>query len=596
MKNSSVIHVIDNNIKILKYALKHAPVYTLITCFLGSLHTIIIYFEHTYMIKYIIDCIQYDKPFIFAFRYILIIFISVSIWLFINWLWWSGWRAKLQEKLFKEIQNSIYKKAVSLDLDYYDNPNYYNDYVWSMSESNTRICSVIDSFENLIKSITGLLVCGIFILSYDLLGIIFVLIAFLGSYVCNLIINKVQFQFIEEMKPRQRRRDYINRVFYLKDYAEELRLYNLKKKLFSDHKAVNKSIIQTINAYSSKLTKLGFISDFMLNTFIFNGLYILYLLYKTMVVQVLSYGTMVALFHSVTQFKGAISGFASAIPRFQENSLYIDRINEFVSYQNNIKDGSKDIVEKNVTLELKNVTFSYSSYSNSILHNVNMLVRPKEKIAIVGQNGAGKTTLINLLLRLYDTTSGDILINGCKIKEFTLNTYRDKFSVVFQDFQIYAATIKENIAMDDTYIEEKIAYAIKESGLAKKISSLKNGINSVCTKEFDENGVNFSGGEVQKICIARALYKNSEIIILDEASSALDPISEYKFNKMITDQFKDNTVIFISHRLSTTRMADRIYLLDKGTISEEGNHDKLMELGGTYARMYNLQAEKYNNI
>lgn len=590
------MNILTNNINILKYTMKNAPVYTFMSCFIGATHTIIIYFEHTYMIKYIIDCIQYDMPFSHVFRYILAIFIAVSVWLFVNWLWWSGWRAGLIEKLEMKVQYSIYNKASSVDMFCYDNKEYYDEYVWSSNESTSKVIAVVDTFSNLINSVTGLIVCGGFVFIYDNMGFVFVVISIVGTYICNLAINKIKVEYVNEMKPAERRRDYINRVFFLKDYAKELRLNKLTKKLKDNYTSVHGEIIDSINRYSKQCVGLTFASEFGLNLFIFNGLYAGYLLFKTMVRQEISYGTMIVLYQSAAQLKNAVFDFTRTISNFHENSLYIDKLISFWGFENRIISGTKQLTNPVQTLEFKNVFFSYDNAKN-ILENVNIKIERKEKIAIVGENGAGKTTLINLVLRLYDATKGDILVNGENIKSYTLDSYRDKFSIVFQDFQIYATTIGQNIAMDNTYFEDKILQALQASGLSdRKMETLPHGIDTMCTKEFDDDGMEFSGGEAQKICIARAIYRNTELIILDEASSALDPISEYNFNNMINEQFKDQTVIFISHRLSTTIMADRIYLLDRGTIAEAGSHDELMKKEGIYAKMYKLQAEKYNFV
>ena len=224
-----------------------------------------------------------------------------------------------------------------------------------------------------------------------------------------------------------------------------------------------------------------------------------------------------------------------------------------------------------------------------------MTVKAGQKIALVGYNGAGKSTLVKLLLRLYDVSGGDIFINGKSIKDYTLCSYRNKFGTVFQDFQLYAADIAENVLTDE-YSEgdqPRVLEALKNSGFEERLSSLKEGIHTPLTKEFDQNGINLSGGEAQKVAISRVFAKDCEIVILDEPSSALDPMTEYELNNTLMTAL-DKTVIIISHRLSTTRMADVIYMLENGEIIEQGSHDELMQTGDKYAEMFLKQAEKYN--
>ncbi len=209
---------------------------------------------------------------------------------------------------------------------------------------------------------------------------------------------------------------------------------------------------------------------------------------------------------------------------------------------------------------------------------------------MVGYNGAGKTTLTNLLLRLYDATEGEVLIDGEDIRNVTAESHRDRFAAVFQDFQIFSCSLGENVALDINPDEKRVIDALKNSGFNKE---LKNGINSELLREFDDDGVMLSGGEAQKTAIARAFYKDCPYVILDEPSANLDPVAEYNLNQAMIEAADHKTVIFISHRLSTTVNADRIYVMENGRIIESGSHQELMELDGTYAYMFNLQAEKY---
>jgi ATP-binding cassette subfamily B protein len=222
--------------------------------------------------------------------------------------------------------------------------------------------------------------------------------------------------------------------------------------------------------------------------------------------------------------------------------------------------------------------------------NINLEIKPYQKIALVGYNGAGKTTLTNLLLRLYDVTEGRITVDGENIKNWKVRAYHDNYAAVFQDFSLFGATLAENVAMEDCPDKEKVLMALKESSFSKE---LPDGTESILLREFDDNGVSLSGGEAQKVAVARAFYKDCPFAILDEPSANLDPVSEYSLNEAMSRAAQDKTVIFISHRLSTTVMADVIYMLEKGEIVESGTHEELMAMNGKYAYMFNLQAEKY---
>ena len=226
-----------------------------------------------------------------------------------------------------------------------------------------------------------------------------------------------------------------------------------------------------------------------------------------------------------------------------------------------------------------------------------MQIHKNEKIAIVGYNGAGKSTLIKLLLRLYEPVEGHICLNGRDITEYKMDEYRTMFGTVFQDFRLFSVSLAENVKMDlldgTPEEEQQIKEALKSATFLNKLKQMPDGIHTQIGKEFDNQGMLLSGGEAQKVAIARTIIQGNEIVIMDEPSSALDPDSEYELNKLMMDSTYDKTVIFISHRLSTTRMADKIYMLEDGQIIESGSHEELMALNGKYAEMFHLQSEKY---
>ena len=266
----------------------------------------------------------------------------------------------------------------------------------------------------------------------------------------------------------------------------------------------------------------------------------------------------------------------------------------FLEKENTLADEGKLPLPHAGVLSMENVSFRYPGATADTLHNILLDIKPGEKIALVGYNGAGKSTLIKLLLRLYDPTGGYITYNGVSLPEYPLQELRSKCSAVFQNYELIAATLGENITMSrETIDEEKALDIFAGLGFTDTFAKLPAGFATQVTKEFDENGAGFSGGEAQKIAIARVLYSSADILILDEPSAALDPLSEYNLNELILSLSKEKSVIIISHRLSTTRMADRIYMLENGKITESGSHDALIALGGKYAQMFHLQAEKY---
>lgn len=597
MIKQSFKRVIQNNLFILKYAFKYTPLYLITSCLYPFLGAIVVFFEHTYCIKYLTDTIQYKGPFSDVVTYISVISVIVALKILCGIFYTQYIQLNSKEKLHKNIQMELFQKAVQIDLSCYDNPEYYNEFVWSISEATNRVDKTIEYLYKFCENLGVILTTGTLFLLLNKVGLIFVIMSFVLIFLTNIEINKLGFKMDVELKPKQRKRSYINRVFYLTDYAKEIRLNNITPKLKMDFNNTNNDISNTINKYSKKQLVLGFLNNYIFNSFILDGLYMIYLLFIAVVKQSISAGTVIALLSSARGMKSNLKGISNLIPQFQQNSLYIEKMRAFLDYKEVIKniDNAKSVPKEPSLLELKNVSFSYNEKSGEILKNISINIRPYEKIAFVGYNGAGKTTLTKLLMRLYDVSKGEILLNNVNIKNYELESYRNSFGTVFQDYQIFAANIAENVIMDEVTNNEKdiISNALENSGFADKLNSYKNGIYTPLTREFEETGVNISGGEAQKIAIARVFAKPCQIIILDEPSSALDPISEYNLNQTMLEAAANKTVIFISHRLSSARMADRIYMLEKGEVIEQGSHEELMNFDGKYAEMFNLQAEKY---
>ena len=314
--------------------------------------------------------------------------------------------------------------------------------------------------------------------------------------------------------------------------------------------------------------------------------------YKAIVTKEVGLGDFAATFNGASSISNSVFAITSQFAiSMRENGLYVEKFRRFMNAKEKMISGKKTTIYENpVTIKFDNVSFKYPGTDKYVLKNVNFEISPYKKIALVGYNGAGKTTLTNLLLRLYDVSEGAITINGVNIKEWDINAYHRNFAAVFQDFSLFGATLGENVSMDDSHEKEKVEEALNAADFHRE---LPDGTDSILLREFDDDGVSLSGGEAQKIAIARAYYKDCPFAILDEPSAKLDPIAEYAHNQSMVKAADSKTVIFISHRLSTTVMADEIYMLENGEIIEHGSHEELMALDGKYAYMFRLQAEKY---
>ena len=593
-QRDSLAHIIGNNLFLLQIAFREAPFYSWRALTGVARNRVIVFVEHIYMIGWVINAIIDHRPFWQVALFISTVFVVVAG--SENW-WGNVVNARFlpvgKQKIDRAIRMELYKKAAKMDLACYDDPAFYNDFVWAMGEASTRIDRVLNTTGSFIGHFVSVAVVGGYLLTQDALGLVFVAVSFVGIFIFSQKSIRLRLEVSERTKPHKRKRDYISRELYQSDHAKEIRLNNVKGALYGEFDKAAKQVEEEAQKGTRRIAVYQFLMEFVFNTFV-NGAYLFYLLYKAVVVKTIPYGTLVTMYNSCNQIRNSISSFSRTLPEFQEHSLYIDKIRHFLNYEVKISSpkNAVSVPETVEELELRDVSFSYGA--EEVLKHVSLKIGKGEKIALVGYNGAGKTTLVKLLMRLYDPTSGTILYGGRDIREYDLAGYRNVFATVFQDYQLLAATVGENITMDTAPLDPaRAAEAAERSGFAKKLVSFENGFDTGVTREFDENGVLLSGGESQSLVITRALYKDSPVMILDEPSSALDPIAEYNLNRLMFE-LEDKTVVTISHRLSTTRMATCIYMLEKGRITERGTHDELMALGGEYAEMFSLQAKKYN--
>ena len=591
---------VNNLVSMWKLCFHTSPKFMLYVLYNGFRQQFLIFLEHTVAIRYVLHCAEYGEPFYKAVIVVGAVLLLYMIAMIPDGYYVHKMQLETMPKLYQALKNKIYEKAADIDLKCYDNPHFYNEFVLSVSESKKSIDDFLQLINVFVQSITLVLTTGLFFLATDAIGIIFVVISFLLSLLFAQKTNVVDYKLKHRIIPWERKREYTKRIFYLNDYAKELRLYpQLGNFILKDFLFSNEQITKEKKRIAKTRTSLLFAQSYLAGSFILDGLYIIYLIFQAVIFHNIDYSSTVVLFNRTGGLKRGLNMFVEAIQTAGANSLYIEKIKKFLSYTPEIKhEIGIDVPNNHGELEIRNISFKYSQDSEEILHNISLKVKSGEKIAIVGYNGAGKTTLIKLIMRLYDPTSGEILYNGKNIKEYNLDNYHKCFGVIFQDYKMYGATLLDNVILDDVqntdYVEKEATDALENSGFTKKLQSLPKGIYTSITTEFDENGIELSGGESQKVAIAREKKKKANILIMDEPSSALDPIAEYNLNKSMQNIAANKMVFYISHRLSTTRDADRIIMLDHGKIVESGTHDDLIAKNGLYKEMFELQAEGYN--
>ena len=545
-------------------------------------------------VKYVIDNAGNEnggRKIVFAIIAIaaILFFSELLCWLFREFFWNVE-----KEKVNQGLSTMLYNKAKELDLEAYDDPSFYNNFILAVEASSGNLNNMLNLIRQYMGEVVTLVTICSVILTIDPICLVIVLVTVAVFTPISRKIADLQLKRRVENNRLHRRADYFARVFYLQDYAKEVRMNGIKHLLIKRYNEAADDVIDCQKKYVKKIDILYFIQETGVQIVGFMLVLPLYLGYCVLVSKTISSGDFVAAFNGAWGIAASFSFLTVYISRtFSEQSKIIYKVREFLGRENKLADGTHTAeMSEPETIELKNVSFTYPGNDKPTLKNINLTLNPYEKIALVGYNGAGKTTLTNLLLRLYDVTDGEILIGGRNIKDEIIKSHRNRFSAVFQDFQLFAATLGENVALDTDYNENEVMQALKHSGFDKE---LPNCVNTEALREFDDSGMMFSGGEAQKITVARAFYKNCPYVIMDEPSANLDPVAEYNLNKSMTEVAKNKTVIFISHRLSTTRHADRIYVMENGEIVENGTHDELMSQNGKYAYMFNLQAEKYRN-
>ena len=543
-------------------------------------------------IKYIIDTVESGKNLERIFVAVGIIAAVVILSNAFTWVFREFFWNMERERVYYGLNKKLYAKARQLDEESYDNPDFYNNFILTIESSSDNIQNLLGLVRNYVGNIILLFSIGSVLITIDPVCLVIILF-FIGVFSpISKKIGNLQMQRRVDNTKYHRRSDYFQRIFYLQDYCKEVRMNDISPLLIERYNDAAEDVVKNQRRYFKKIDSLYMIQESGIQIFGFMFVLPLYLGYCVLVKNSLSAGEFVAAFNGAFSIASSINFLTVwAVAIFSERGKMIEKYREFLKADFKIRDGEKT-AEKGSPKEIKieNLSFTYDGNSEPTLKDINLTIKPYEKIALVGYNGAGKTTLTNLILRLYDPTEGRILIDGEDIRTATVDSHRDRFAAVFQDFQLFSCNVGENVALDKDYDKARVEEALGHSGFGKK---LKNGTETELLREFDDEGVMLSGGESQKVAIARAFYKDCPYVILDEPSANLDPVAEYNLNKAMTEASENKTVIFISHRLSTTVHADRIYVMEKGRIIESGSHEELMEMNGTYAYMFNLQAEKY---
>jgi ATP-binding cassette, subfamily B, bacterial len=499
------------------------------------------------------------------------------------------------QRLTDYMQSILHTKSIEADLEYYENAQYYDALQRAQQEAPYRPNQILNHLAQVGQNGLSLLAMVGLLLSlhWGIVGIL--LVAAIPAVLVRGKYAQIMYNWQRKWTPIERQATYLGWMLTSDVYAKEIRLFDLGN-LFSERfRHLRQQIYKEILELITRRSMASLVAQAIAGIFIF-AVYA-FILYQT-IFGTLRLGDLVLYQQALQRGQAALQGLLGNLSSLYEDNLFLANLYEFLDLKPKLVEPlhPKSIPQPMKTgIAFHNVSFQYSTTTRQALFDINLTIKPGEVVALVGENGSGKTTLVKLLCRLYDPTIGNITIDGIDLSQFKTTELRRQISVIFQDYAKYHLTAQENIWLGNIDIpqdHEDVTNAAYRSGADAVIKSLPQGYDTMLGKLFDQ-GEELSIGQWQKIALARAFLRDSQIIILDEPTSALDPKAEEEVFQKFRQLIKGQAAILISHRLSTVKMADRIYVMEQGRIVESGTHNELMQVGGSYAHLFETQAQNY---
>lgn len=494
-----------------------------------------------------------------------------------------------------DINTRIIRKALELDLTHFENPEYYDRLQNARREADWRGLQIANGSFFLVQNLITLLSFGALLLRFSPLLALVLFLATLPAFIAQSRFAELNFRVLSWRAPEARQLSYLEHLLTDFDAVKEIKLFGLGEPLLGRYASLFWKFLREdqVIAQGRSSASVGW---GLVATFSYYASYA-WIVYRA-VGGAITLGDMTLYLGIFRSSQSTFEAIFYGLSELYENGLFMSNLFKFLDLKPQMAIAARpcSVPRKlQVGFEFQNVSFKYEGQEGYALKNVNLSIRAGEKVALVGPNGAGKTTLIKLLTRLYDPTEGRILLDGVDLRDYDLNDLRQNIGVIFQDFVRYHLTAAENVGfgqIDRLDDRERIIRAAEKSGAHPLIESLPDGYETTLGRWFSQ-GRDLSGGEWQKVALGRAFMRDCQVLVLDEPTAALDAENEMRVFEQFRELTSDRTAILISHRFSTVRMADRIFVVEDGQISEEGSHAELLQIAGTYARLFNLQAESY---
>ncbi|MBI4789953.1 MAG: ABC transporter ATP-binding protein [Chloroflexi bacterium] len=493
------------------------------------------------------------------------------------------------------INTRIIRKALELDLTHFENPDYYDKLQNARREADWRGLQIANGSFFLVQNVLTLLSFGALLFRFSPLLALILFLATIPAFIAQSRYAELTFRVLSWRAPEARQLNYLEHLLTDYDAVKEIKLFGLGEPLLARYAKLFWKFLQEDQAIA-RGRSLASVGWGLIATFSYYGSYA-WIVWRA-VGGAITLGDMTLYLGIFRSSQSTFESIFYGLSELYENGLFMSNLFKFLELEPQMPVALHPVSMPSKIrrgIEFRNVSFKYSNQETWALRDVNLTIRPGEKIALVGPNGAGKTTLIKLLTRLYDPTVGQVLLDGVDLREYDLRELRQSIGVIFQDFVRYHLTAAENVGfgqierLDD---RARIVNSAEKSGAHNLITSLPEGYETTLGRWFWK-GRDLSGGEWQKIALARAFMRDCEVLVLDEPTAALDAENEMRVFQQFRELTNDKTAVLISHRFSTVRMADRIFVIEDGHVSEQGTHGELLEVGGTYARLFNLQAESY---